>query len=213
MERRPIASRDTRWADAVAHALAKTGITPNAISVLGMVFAALAGTAFFLTSAEVAPGWIPWLAGAACVQLRLLANLFDGMVAQVQRSASPVGEIYNEVPDRVSDALILVGLGYAEGGCPVLGFSAALLAVFVAYVRAQLAVSGVPQQFVGPMAKAHRMALVTAAAIVAIVLPSVEIAKWTLVLLAAGCVVTAIRRLLSGAAFLRTRDETPGDEP
>ncbi len=43
MERRPIASRETRWAHSLAAAIAKTGITPNAISVLGTFFALAAG--------------------------------------------------------------------------------------------------------------------------------------------------------------------------
>ncbi len=43
-----------------------------------------------------------WLAGALLVQLRLLANLYDGMVAVLRQIASPVDELFNEVPDRVS---------------------------------------------------------------------------------------------------------------
>ena len=51
--------------------------------------------------------------------------------------ASPIGELHNEVADRVSDAAILIGAGYALGSVPELGFVTALLAVFLAYVRAQ----------------------------------------------------------------------------
>ena len=38
-----------------------------------------------------------------------------------------MGELYNEVPDRVSDAATLIGLGHAAEGWPVLGFLAAIL--------------------------------------------------------------------------------------
>ena len=57
------------------------------------------------------------------------------MVAVGSGKASPLGEVYNEVPDRIADPLILIGAGFAAGGSPTLGYVAALLAVFVAYVR------------------------------------------------------------------------------
>jgi phosphatidylglycerophosphate synthase len=97
--------------------------------------------------------------------MRLLANMFDGMVAIESDRASPIGELFNEVPDRVSDAALLIGLGYARGGHVLLGFTAALLAVFTAYVRAMGKVAGGRQEFCGPMAKPQRMLVVTATAL------------------------------------------------
>jgi truncated hemoglobin YjbI len=49
-ERRPIATRETGWARALAAAMARTGLTANAISVLGAVFAVIAGGAFLLSA-------------------------------------------------------------------------------------------------------------------------------------------------------------------
>jgi phosphatidylglycerophosphate synthase len=201
----------------VASAVARTGITPNAISILGMLSGVAAGACFYLTGDPVggndsAPALPWWIAGAALVQLRLLANLFDGMVAQIQDRSSPGGELYNEIPDRVSDAFILVGFGYAAGSSPVLGWSAAVIAVFIAYLRAQMAVSGVPQQFSGPMAKAHRMALVTAAAVAAAFLPSLPIPRVALWVLLAGGIVTVVRRLARGSTILRQQIPVPPAE-
>jgi phosphatidylglycerophosphate synthase len=65
------------------------------------------------------------------------------------------------MPDRVSDALIFVGAGYAIGGIASMGWAAAVVSVFIAYVRAIGASVGTGQVFVGPMAKPHRMALMT----------------------------------------------------
>ena len=76
-----------------------------------------------------------FLAAAALIQLRLAANMFDGMVALETGRASPTGELFNEVPDRVSDAAMFIGAGYAAGGNPTLGYLAACLALFVTYVR------------------------------------------------------------------------------
>ena len=106
-----------------------------------------------------------WWIGACGVQMRLLANLLDGMVAVHANKASPLGEVFNEVPDRFSDLVILVGLGYAAGGNPTLGGLAAAGAILTAYVRAFGASLGLGQDFRGPMAKPQRMFFVTLGAI------------------------------------------------
>jgi phosphatidylglycerophosphate synthase len=152
---------------------------------------------------------------ALCVQLRLLANLLDGMIAVGSRQASPVGEIYNEVPDRVADVLILVGTGFALGGTPTLGYQAALVAVITAYLRALGNSAGVRALFLGPMAKPQRMATITAACVYCACAP----ADWpggvgavhrgavafALIVIIAGGILTALRRLRRISDQLRGR--------
>lgn len=163
-ERRPIASRHRRASKALAHWLAVRGVSPNAISLAGMFCGVAAGVALAATSLGEyqRPAF---LAAAVLMQLRLLANMLDGMVAVECGKASPVGELFNEVPDRVSDAAMLIGAGYAAGGSPALGYTAACLALFVAYVRAEGKVAGAPQEFCGPMAKPQRVFLITLVAL------------------------------------------------
>ena len=159
--RRPIASRSTAWAQAAAALIARTPITPNQISLLSIVFAAIGAGALL-----ICPGWLGLLTCAICIQLRLLCNLFDGMVAVEHEKGSPVGSLYNEVPDRVADSLLIVALGYAIA-MPWLGWLGALLAMMTAYVRVLGGALGQVQDFRGPMAKAHRMATMTAACLLA----------------------------------------------
>ena len=159
-ERRPIASREKKISQRMADVLAKRGVSPNLISVIGMLCGIAAGLALAATSLEVWPR-VAFIAAAVLMQLRLLANMLDGMVAVQCGKASPVGELYNEVPDRVSDAAAFVGAGYAVGSHPALGFVAAILAVFIAYIRVQGKVAGAPQDFGGPMAKPQRMFALT----------------------------------------------------
>jgi phosphatidylglycerophosphate synthase len=209
LDRRPLASRNTRWANALAGALARRRVSPNAISLAGLVVGSLAGAAFAATAST--DGWAAracWLAGAACVQLRLLANLLDGMVAVASGRTSKLGELFNEVPDRLSDAATLIGLGYAAGGVPELGYLAAVGALLTAYVRAVGKAAGAPSVFAGPMAKPHRMALVTVTAVACAALPAgwvngYHVAGWALGVVVAGTVVTVVRRLARVAAHLR----------
>jgi len=153
--RRPIAARDTGWARAIAARLVNSNITPNQISLASVLFAALGAAALL---------WWPTIAGlltcAICIQLRLLCNLIDGMVAVEGGKASPLGRIYNEFPDRITDTLFIVAAGYAAQA-PWLGWLGAVFAVGTAYVRVFGGSLGLAQDFRGPVAKQQRMALLT----------------------------------------------------
>jgi phosphatidylglycerophosphate synthase len=165
-DRRPIAVRGWFIFQRLAAALARWGVSANAISVASMVCGLAAGAALAAT-AHVA-GYsqrLAWLGAAVLVQLRLLANMLDGLVAVEGGKGSPVGVLYNEVPDRVSDVATLIGAGYALGGDVTLGYLAACVALFVAYVRAQGKAAGAPNDFCGPMAKQQRMFTVTVVAV------------------------------------------------
>lgn len=211
-ERRPIATRERKTFRLLAEWLARCGCSPNAISLTGMFCAIGAAVVFAATSRELTHPRLAWFAGAMLVQLRLLANMLDGMVAITAQKASPVGELYNEVPDRVSDAAIFVGLGYSFGGDPVLGYAAAGVAIFTAYVRAMGKVAGGPQEFCGPMAKPHRMFLVTLLGCYNCLPeswrpyrmePGQGAAALCLIIIIVGGIVTAGRRLCRTAAALR----------
>ncbi len=165
--RRPIKARDTKWAASTAAALVGLGLKPNQISVLSAVFAAMAGGALILTTRVGARGAAGFFVAAALgVQLRLLCNLFDGMVAIEGGFKTKSGEVFNELPDRFADAFVLIGCGWAASslwGGLTMGWAATALALLTAYVRAMGAAAGAGQCFLGPMAKQHRMAVVTAA--------------------------------------------------
>lgn len=207
--RRPLASRDTAWAAKVTRRLAATGITPNQISMLGMVSAALAGSAFWAAGAsEGMLRILLLLLGAAFTQGRLLCNLFDGMVAIEAQKRAPDGGFWNEFPDRVSDVLILTGLAFGAG-VPALGWAATAFAFLTAYTRELGVNCGLAADFSGPMAKQHRMAVVTGAALLTIFVPLVgwrdELLVAALWVIAVGAALTALRRAVHLVAQLRLR--------
>ena len=201
--RRPLKSRDTKWASAISGWLARAGVRPNAISVAGTVFAAMAGVCFYFAG-QTTHGW-HWsllLVLAVCgMQFRLLCNLFDGMVAIEGGFKTKAGEIFNELPDRFSDAFIFIGAAYSLPEflwTRELGWAAAVFAVITAYTRALGASMGAGQHFIGPMAKQQRMALMTAACLVGAFAPlwpaTTKIIPLALALIVVGCGVTIFRR-------------------
>lgn len=199
--RRPLKTRSTRWAQRLARGLAGREVSPNGISLIGLVFAAL-GAVALLAAPAVNPGAraVLLLLAAACVQLRLLCNLLDGMVAVEGGLGSATGPVYNELPDRIADPLFLVPAGYATGLAlgPELGWLAGVLALITAYVRTLGASLDQPQDFRGPMAKPQRMAALTAGLVAAaLVVPwGFEGATLTvaLVLIVVGTAWTALLR-------------------
>jgi phosphatidylglycerophosphate synthase len=201
--RRPLASRSTRWAGFLSTAAVRAGLSADGISIVSLVFAC-AGAAALLTLAA------PWnlLAGAACVQLRLLCNLLDGMVAIEGGKKSKVGVLYNEVPDRVADSLFLVALGYTVG-IPWLGWLAALAAAVTAYIRVLGGTFGLAQDFRGPLAKQHRMAVMTAGCLLGSgeflwrgTIQVVAAAAW---IIAIGTLVTCVTRSAAISRQLKAR--------
>src|SRR5216110_4110835 len=104
MDRRPIATRNRKWAQSATTWLASRNVSPNAISIAGMCACIAAGLALVLTSVEY--NRVFWLIAALGAQLRLTANMLDGMVALASGRASRTGELYNEIPDRMSDAAV-----------------------------------------------------------------------------------------------------------
>jgi phosphatidylglycerophosphate synthase len=172
MERRPLKTRARPSARSLSAALASRGVRPNQVSVAGVVFALLAAAALVALPHASAPLQAALLvAAAAAIQLRLLCNLLDGLLAVEGGLRSPAGELYNDVPDRFADVLVIVAAGYAiawDWGGP-LGWAAAAAALLTAYVRVLGGALGTPQHFLGPMAKPHRMAVLTVACLLSLV--------------------------------------------
>jgi phosphatidylglycerophosphate synthase len=134
------------------------------------------------------------------------------MVAVEGGMQTKAGEVYNDLPDRIADALIFVAAGYAVRGlsCGVtLGWSAAVLAVFTAYVRMLGGAGGLKQSFIGPMAKPHRMATLTVACLLSMIEPRflrLGSVLWTaLIVINVGCVVTIVRRTVRIVREMETR--------
>lgn len=169
--RRPLKVRDANFAVNIAKWLSQRNITPNQISIASVFFALLAALSF-LTIPDSTGAWLSALLAGLFIQLRLLCNLFDGMVAVEGGKSTPAGELFNDIPDRIADPLILVSAGYAISVIPwgdALGWCAGILAVFTAYIRTLGVSMGAPVSFEGPMAKQHRMAVMTGASVLTVI--------------------------------------------
>jgi phosphatidylglycerophosphate synthase len=143
------------------------------------------------------------------------------MVALAAGKASFKGEIINELPDRISDVLIFVGVAYSGLAHPASGYLAAILALMTAYVGMLGQAVGAQRQFGGLMAKPWRMVVLSIGAVVTMVLllrtgngagyPAVpaggqlSVLDWACVVVIVGCVQTVVVRLMAMVGNLRNQ--------
>ncbi len=198
--RRPIADVFRRTADAAVRFCVRRGIHPDAVSYGSVVAAALAAVCFW-QSGRVPALLIP---AALLCYVRLWLNMLDGMVALASGKASLRGELLNDLPDRVSDVVIFVGVAHS-GLCHwASGYWAAIFALLTAYVGTFGQALGVGRQFGGLMTKPWRMVVLHVGAWItlgllwsgrAIQCGPLTVLDWTCLLVVAGCLQTIAVRL------------------
>lgn len=201
--RRPLTTRSAGWARALAAALAKARISPDLISAISIPIALAGAAALFHL-----PSPLSLVLCAVAVQLRLLCNLLDGMVAVEGGLGGPTGPLWNELPDRIADSVFIVALGYVAGE-PLLGWIGALLAAITAYIRTTGGALGFAQDFSGVQSKPKRMFVMTVGLLVAALWPwwanawyALQVAIWIIVV---GSAITCVTRTTSLARQLRER--------
>lgn len=209
--RRPIADVFRRASGFAVEYCVRAKVHPDTISYASVAAAGLCGAGLWFSGAN------PWLLLVAPLfaYLRLWFNMLDGMVALAAKRASLRGEIVNELPDRVSDVLIFVGLAHSGLAHPASGYWAAIFALLTAYVGTLgQAVAG-RREFGGVMAKPYRMVVVHLSAWVTFGLIAGDAGRaslgpltaldWACVVVVAGCVQTIVVRLRRTVALLRER--------
>lgn len=211
VNRRELKTRSRAWPRALARGLARAGATPNAVSIASIIVAAGAAASFCVSNGSVR-SWRWLIAAAAGIQLRLLCNLLDGLLAIEGGLKSRTGDLYNEVPDRIADVLILLSAGVAVEFYPFgiwLGVGATIAALLTAYVRLLGGSLGFAQDFRGPMAKQHRMFTLTLGALGAAVEQAMRgtvYALWAaLIVITLGATLTFVLRLVRIGRALEQR--------
>lgn len=204
--------RENKFFQQLAQYLSKHNISANTISIYGMLFAVAAAIIAPLT--HLGPGFsrFIWILIALLIIFRLIAGLIDGMVAHLQRTATKTGLLFNEIPDRISDLAIFIGLGFAAGGSVVLGFLAAIAALLTAYIRDLVHIAGAPNIYHGIMGKPQRLFLTILMALYLGVTPfswhptlgnSFGLVAIILLFIFVGALFTCYQRLKSAINFLR----------
>ena len=199
--RRPIAQTFRRTAHAPVQWCVRLGIHPNLVSYSSIGASAGAGLCFW--QAGDLPGLL--IVAVGFCYLRLWLNMLDGLVALASGTASRTGEIANELPDRISDVIIFVGVAHSNLCHPLSAYWVAIFALLVAYVGTLGQAVGVQREFSGVMAKPWRMLALHVGAWITLGLlwwgggtiryGDLTVLDWTLLAILVGCVQTIWIRL------------------
>jgi len=207
--RRPIAALFRRTADLAVRWCVARGVHPDAVSYASVAAAGAAALCFGLSG----PSRLPWLLVVAPLlcHVRLWMNMLDGMVALASGKASRRGEILNDLPDRVSDVLIFVGVAHGGWCHPLWAYWAAVFALLTAYVGTLgQAVAG-RREFSGVMSKPWRLVALHVGAWVTLALVwlgrdtaigRMTVLDLTCAAVIAGCAQTIVVRLRSTLRLL-----------
>jgi CDP-diacylglycerol--glycerol-3-phosphate 3-phosphatidyltransferase len=118
----------------VVRLLARTPLTPNAVTWLGFIVS-LGAAALIVTRHFLAAGVVVLVAGAF--------DLLDGALARLTGRTTRFGAILDSTLDRLSEAALLLGLVYVfaregeVGWCLLAGFSI-VGSLVVSYIRARM---------------------------------------------------------------------------
>jgi len=207
--RRPIAQIFRRTAESATRLCVRQRIHPDAISYGSIGFALAAAICFWQSRTHA---WLLLIAPGFCY-LRLWCNMLDGMVALASGQASGRGEILNDLPDRISDIAIFVGVAHSGWMHPLLAYWAAIFALLTAYVGTLGQAVGARREFGGVMSKPWRMVLLHLGAWItlgclrwnhgAIEFAGWSVLDWACALVIVGCGQTIAVRLRRTFATLR----------
>ncbi|PRX96064.1 phosphatidylinositol phosphate synthase [Allonocardiopsis opalescens] len=124
-----------RVLDPVGRGMARLGITPNLVTMVGTAGVA-ASALYFYPRGQL-------FAGTVVVTVFVLADMLDGAVARATGGSSRWGAFLDSSFDRVSDAAIFCGLILyllrVDGGAPLVGLALLCLVagLLVSYVKAR----------------------------------------------------------------------------
>lgn len=174
-----------RWLiDPIISALAKVGVTPNMLTLAGVL--GNAGAAYLAARGDFLAAGIVMLAASSL-------DMLDGALARATGKATRFGSVFDAVMDRVSEAAVLFGLLYYfsdRGGREeeLLIFAAVVGSFLVSYTRARAEVVDIPLRE-GLFGRAERVLLLG----IGLIIDQATVALWFLAV-AAGA--TAIQRLV-----------------
>ena len=182
--------------------LAGAGVTPNQVTLAGLLLSMLAGAALAL---------YPWsaatlLAIPAVMFVRMALNAIDGMLAREHQMRTLTGGFLNELCDVLSDCALFLPFVWVLPEARVWVVMFTIFAVLSEFAGVLAQALGASRRYDGPMGKSDRAALI---GLLALLLGSgVAPGPWCVMLVAAGsalAVLTVFRRIKNGVLEIDAR--------
>jgi CDP-diacylglycerol--glycerol-3-phosphate 3-phosphatidyltransferase len=189
-----------RLASSSITSLARTRVTPNALTAAGVTLCAAAAVLVYLEyRGELLFFWL----GALVFVAGSILDILDGALARQSGKGTPFGAFLDSTTDRMGEGFVLgaIALVFArEGNEVALAFALAAVAgsFLVSYTRARAEALGLKGD-VGIGSRAERVVVITAG----LVLAPWGLLSWAIYLLSATAWLTVAQRVLSVRRQLR----------
>ena len=174
--------------------LARTRVTPNALTATGVTLCAIASVVvLFERHNEFLLYWL----GAALFVAGSILDILDGALARAGGKSTPFGAFLDSTTDRVSEGFMLAAIAYIFSShgrdiFVVVDVAAVAGSFLVSYTRARAEALGLKGD-VGIGSRAERVVVITAG----LVLAPWGVLPWAIALLAATAWITVGQRVLS----------------
>jgi archaetidylinositol phosphate synthase len=148
---------------AEAKAAHRMGLTPNIISIIGIVLAFLSALAYL----EWRTNGLYLLLATLLLLLSGFCDALDGVVARTYAEATVFGGFLDSLLDRYADAIVFMGIILGELADVFWGLVALTGSLLVSYSRARAEAEGVRMETIGLAERAERVLILAVASIVA----------------------------------------------
>jgi archaetidylinositol phosphate synthase len=177
---------------AEAKAVHTVGLTPNMITLLGVVLAALSA----LLYAEWQNRPLYLFIATVLLLLSGFCDALDGVVARLYAEASVFGGFLDSLLDRYGDAAVYAGI-IIGGLCDFRwGLLTIIGSLLVSYSRARAEAVGINMESIGIAERAERMIVLAVASLVAVFWQPTIVMNGGIILLAALSNLTVLQRAL-----------------
>ena len=182
--------------------LARTRVSPNALTAAGVSLCAVAAVVvYFEYRNELLAFWV----GAVLFVIGSVLDILDGALARQSGKGTPFGAFLDSTTDRISEGFMLgaIALVFArDGNEAALGFTIAAIggSFLVSYTRARAEALGLKGD-VGLGSRAERVVVIVSG----LVLAPWGVLPWAIYLLTVTAWITVLQRVLSVRAQLRQR--------
>jgi len=180
----------------LANLLSRAGVTPDATSVLSLIFAAGAGVLYAISCGDRTIA----LAAGVLVLLNGIADAMDGEIARIAGTAGIRGDFLDHVIDRYADVFIICGIFFGEYIDWRIGVAAIVGTLLTSYLGTQAQAVGLGRHYGGILGRADRLVLIMLASLLYFLYPyeiyGASSLGWSIVLIAVASNLTTLQRFV-----------------
>ncbi|MEA1944313.1 MAG: CDP-alcohol phosphatidyltransferase family protein [Euryarchaeota archaeon] len=180
----------------IAVILSRAGATPDAMSIISLVFAAGAGLLYAISDGSRT---LVLLSGGL-VLLNGIADAMDGEIARHSGTAGVRGDFLDHVIDRYADVFIICGIFFGEYVDWRIGVVAIVGTLLTSYLGTQAQAVGIGRYYGGILGRADRLVIIIVASLLYFLYPheiyGLSFPGWSLVLIAVVSNITALQRFV-----------------